>query len=79
METKFQKPIFSKMVKSGSRTFFLDLKNSKKNEPYVTVSLNELKGEDKNRMHVNVFASELEEFFQAFSEVMDQARLAVKK
>jgi hypothetical protein len=79
METKFPKPIFSKMVKSGARTFFLDLKTAKNSEPYMTVSLSELKGQEKNRVHINVFAGEIEDFFQALTEVVEQARLLAKK
>ena len=62
----------SKIVKAGSRTYFLDRKLSKDGRPFLVITESRFKGEgeDRERTSIVVFPDHAEAFSQAVSEMV---------
>ena len=63
--------LFSKMLKAGSTTFFMDVKEAKNNKKYLTVTESQpaKEGEKKfTKRSVTVFGSVADEFISALKE-----------
>jgi len=56
-------------VKAGAKTYFLDVKETKENKPYLLITESRFKGEGKERerVSISVFPEQAEEFGQAVS------------
>ena len=66
--------LFSKMVKSGKITYFLDVKEAKNNTKYLTVTASQpSKDEPKKftKSSINVFSNSAEEFVGAVKEAKE--------
>lgn len=59
----------SKTVKAGARTYFFDLKETKKGKPYLVITESRFKGEgeDRERNTIVVFPENAEEFVEVVS------------
>lgn len=61
----------SKTVRAGSITYFLDLKETKDNKPFLVITESRFKGENENRARktIVVFQENVKEFAQAVVEM----------
>ena len=60
--------IFSTMVRSGKTTYFVDVKEAKNGNKYLSISENRLEGEEKKRTTLRVFGETVDQFRQAIDE-----------
>jgi len=61
--------IFSTMVKSGRTTYFVDVKEAKNGNKFISISETRLDADDKKqRSTVRVFGETVEQFRQAIDE-----------
>lgn len=63
--------LFSKMVKSGKITYFLDVKEAKNNTKYLTVTASQPSKDEPKKFtknSINVFSNSAEEFVGALKE-----------
>ncbi len=68
------KEIFSRMVKAGKRTYFIAVKETAKNQKFVTLTESKLVGENKfDRFNIMVFQDKLGDFAGAFAEACKAA------
>ncbi len=66
-------PIFSKTIKAGDRTYFIDVKEAKNKSKYLTIAESKpaKEGEKKfTRSSVMVFDNQLEKFRDALEEAV---------
>ena len=65
--------IFSKMVKSGKTTYFLDVREAKNNTKYVSITSSSPSKEDPTKFSkrsVSLFANAADEFVGALQEAV---------
>lgn len=65
--------IFSKMVKSGKTTYFLDVREAKNNTKYVSISSSSPSKEDPSKYSkrtVSLFSNAADEFVGALQEAV---------
>lgn len=60
--------IYSTMVKSGKTTYFIDLKEAKNGNKYLSISESRLDGEERKRNTVRVFGETMDQFRKAIEE-----------
>ena len=63
--------LFSKSIKAGDRTYFVDVKEAKNKSKYLTIAESKRSKEDEkkfNRSSVMVFESQAEKFHEAIEE-----------
>jgi len=68
-------PLFSKMVKSGKITYFLDVKEAKNNTKYLTVTASQPSREEPKKFtksSINVFSNSAEEFVGALKQAKEE-------
>jgi hypothetical protein len=67
--------LFSKMVKSGKITYFLDVKEAKNNTKYLTVTASQPSREEPKKFSkssINVFSNSAEEFIGAVKQAKEE-------
>ena len=66
--------IESRMVKAGSKTYFLDIKETKNGKPYLIIAESRYKGdsEERERRTIIVFQENAKEFAEAVTEMTDK-------
>jgi hypothetical protein len=67
--------LFSKMVKSGKITYFLDVKEAKNNTKYLTVTASQPSREEPKKFmknSINVFSNSAEEFVGAVKQAKEE-------
>lgn len=59
----------SRTVKAGAKTYFIDVKKTKEDEPYLVITESRFKGEGKKRerVSISIFPEQAEEFAEAVS------------
>jgi hypothetical protein len=65
--------LFSKTIKAGDRTYFIDVKEAKNKSKYLTIAESKLakEGDKKfSRTSVMVFDNQVEKFREAIDEAM---------
>ena len=68
-------PLFSKMVKSGKITYFLDVKEAKNNTKYLTVTASQPSKDEPQKFtksSINVFSNSAEEFVGALKQAKEE-------
>jgi 3-hydroxymyristoyl/3-hydroxydecanoyl-(acyl carrier protein) dehydratase len=61
--------LFSTMVRAGRTTYFVDVKEAKNGNKYISISENKITGDQKKeRVTVRVFGDSIEEFKQAIND-----------
>lgn len=60
--------IYSTMVRAGKTTYFVDVKEAKNGNKFLSISENKLEGDEKKRTTVRVFGDTIEQFRQAIDE-----------
>lgn len=67
--------VFSKVVKAGKRTYFFDVKTTRQNEHYITVTESKKIFEDNGahfeKHKIFLYKEDFEKFMDAFDEVLD--------
>ena len=67
--------LFSKMVKSGKITYFLDVREAKNNTKYLTVTASQPSKEEPTKFtknSINVFSNSADEFVDAVKKAKDE-------
>ncbi len=77
--SRFQEEVFSKAVRAGKRTYFFDVKATRKNEYYLTITeskrLNEKGGIASFEKHkIFLFREDFETFTEGLVEILDYIR-----
>ena len=68
--------VYSKPVRAGKRTYFFDVKTTRQNEHYITVTESKKIFEDNGGAHfekhkIFLYKEDFEKFMDAFDEVLD--------
>jgi hypothetical protein len=74
----FMDSLFSKTVKAGKTTYFIDVKEAKNKNKYISIAESTLakEGEEKKftRKSIMIFDNQLDKFRDAFEEAMKIAQ-----
>lgn len=70
--TKTQNPLESKQVRSGSRTYFIDIETPSEGKRYLKITESRFKGSDQERQRssIIVFPEDAKELSDAISEMV---------
>ena len=60
--------LYSTMVRAGRTTYFVDLKEAKNGNKYLSLSENRINGDEKKRVTLRVFGESIEEFRKAVDD-----------
>jgi len=60
--------VYSTMVRAGRTTYFVDVKEAKNGNKYLSISENRIDGEEKKRTTLRVFGESIDQFRQAIDE-----------
>jgi len=60
--------IFSKVIKAGKSTYFIDVKQAKNNSKYLSICESKFEGEERKRTYLNIFGENVESFREAIDE-----------
>lgn len=74
-EKKDTDAVFSKVVKAGKRTYFFDVKTTRQNEHYITITESKKIFEDNGGAHfekhkIFLYKEDFEKFMDSFDEVL---------
>lgn len=66
----------SQVVKAGSRTYFLDLKETREGQPFLTITESRFKGkgQDRERVSITVFPDHTQEFLEAIQTMVKKLK-----
>ena len=71
--------IFSKSVRAGKRTYFLDIKKTKGNDHYITLTESKktiIDGRESFQKHkIFIYKEDFEKVLEGFTEVIEKAKL----
>jgi hypothetical protein len=59
---------FSKTVKAGRTTFFVDIREAKNGNQYLSITESQINGEEKKKTSIRIFGETIEEFRKAIDE-----------
>jgi hypothetical protein len=66
--------LFSTMVRAGRTTYFVDVREAKNGNKYLSISETKITGDQKKeRVTVRVFGDSIEEFKQAVNDAVSAA------
>ena len=65
--------IYSTMVRSGKTTYFVDLREGRNGNKYLSISESKITGDEKKRSTVRVFGETIDQFRQAINEAATAA------
>ena len=76
VESKFRQEIFSKAVRAGKRTYFFDVKSTRKDEYYLTITESKKRYEDEGKFHfekhkIFLYKEDFEKFIEGINEAID--------
>ncbi len=60
--------LYSTMVRSGRTTYFVDLKEAKNGNKYLSITESKIDGDQKQKMTIRVFGETVEEFRKAVND-----------
>jgi hypothetical protein len=66
-----QNALYSTSVKAGKTTYFVDVKEAKNGNKYLSITESKLHDGEKQRRTLNVFDENVEQFRQAINEAAD--------
>lgn len=66
-----RRELFSQKVRAESRTYFLDVKETRNGSKYLVISESRERGGNQERNRVWVFEEHLESFYAALTQVVD--------
>ncbi|MFN0157078.1 MAG: DUF3276 family protein [Bacteroidota bacterium] len=65
--------IYSTMIRSGRTTYFVDLKEAKNGNKYLSITESSLNGEERKKTTLRVFGETIDQFRQAIEEAATAA------
>ncbi|MEL7586054.1 MAG: DUF3276 family protein [Prolixibacteraceae bacterium] len=76
IDSKFRQEIFSKAVRAGKRTYFFDVKSTRKDEYYLTITESKKRYEQDGKFHfekhkIFLYKEDFEKFIDGINEVVD--------
>ncbi len=76
IDSKFRQEIFSKAVRAGKRTYFFDVKATRKDEYYLTITESKKRYEQDGKFHfekhkIFLYKEDFEKFIDGINEVVD--------
>ena len=74
--SKFREEIFSKVVRAGKRTYFFDVKATRKNDYYLTITESKKRFEDDGKFYyekhkIFLYKEDFEKFTDGLAEIID--------
>ena len=60
--------LYSTMVRAGRTTYFVDLKEAKNGNKYLSITESKIDGDKKQKMTIRVFGDTVEEFRKAVND-----------
>jgi hypothetical protein len=60
--------LYSTMIRSGRTTYFIDLKEAKNGNKYLSITESKINGEQKQKMTIRVFGDSIQEFRKAVDD-----------
>ena len=60
--------LYSTMVRSGRTTYFIDLKEAKNGNKYLSITESRINGEEKHKITLRVFGDSITEFRKAVDD-----------
>ncbi|WP_423126844.1 DUF3276 family protein [Gaoshiqia sp. Z1-71] len=73
LDSKFRQEIYSKAVRAGKRTYFFDVKSTRKDEYYLTITESKKRYEQDGKFHFEKHKIFLyKEDFEKFAEGLDE-------
>jgi len=78
-ERKGNDDIFSKAVRAGKRTYFFDVKATRRNDYYLTVTESKRRNEDDGHFHyekhkIFLYKEDFDKFIEGLQETIDYIR-----
>jgi hypothetical protein len=75
-ESKFNQDIYSKAVRAGKRTYFFDVKSTRQDEYYLTITESKRKFEDDGhpvfeKHKIFLYREDFEKFMDSLKEIYD--------
>jgi hypothetical protein len=75
VDSKFRQEIFSKAVRAGKRTYFFDVKSTRKDEYYLTITESKKRYEQDGKFHfekhkIFLYKEDFEKFIDGINEVV---------
>lgn len=76
LEKSDKEEIFSKSIRAGKRTYFFDVKATRKNDYYLTITESKKRFEDDGSFHfekhkIFLYKEDFEKFMEGLHEVVD--------
>ncbi|HKJ42571.1 MAG TPA: DUF3276 family protein [Sunxiuqinia sp.] len=76
VDSNFRQEIYSKAVRAGKRTYFFDVKATRKNEYYLTITESKKRYDQDGKFHfekhkIFLYKEDFEKFSDGLSEVID--------
>ena len=74
-DSKFREEIYSKAVRAGKRTYFFDVKSTRRDEFYLTITESKKRFEQDGNFHyekhkIFLYKEDFEKFFEGLQEVI---------
>jgi hypothetical protein len=60
--------VFSTMVRAGKATYFIDVREAKNGNRYLSIAESRVDGEERKRVTLRVFGESIDPFRQAINE-----------
>ncbi len=75
-QESYRQEIHSKVIRAGKRTYFFDVKSTRNNEYYLTITESKKKFSDKGKFHyekhkVFLYQEDFEKFRDSLQEIFD--------
>ncbi len=75
-ESAFNQDVFSKVVRAGKRTYFFDVKSTRNEEYYLTITESKKQFEDNGNFHyekhkIFLYREDFEKFTDCLQEIVD--------
>ena len=75
-ENKFNQDIYSKVVRAGKRTYFFDVKSTRNDEYYLTITESKKRFEDNGDFHyekhkIFLYREDFAKFAEGLQEIVD--------
>jgi len=76
VESKFRQEIFSRAVRAGKRTYFFDVKSTRKDEYYLTITESKKRYEQDGKFYfekhkIFLYKEDFEKFIEGLNEIVD--------
>jgi len=76
VDSDFRQEIFSKAVRAGKRTYFFDVKSTRKDEYYLTITESKKRYDQEGKFHfekhkIFLYKEDFEKFSEALHESVD--------